>query len=368
MMNKIFQYADITFESVRPAEIMEFDIGDTEIQYDYFDSIISRNDNCSSRIYLIKKQTEIVGYVAVYCMDFLNRTACIYGKVRSTRDYGDLIKALLALLEYAFVDLRLKKLNVIYRQDNYFFDDVCKHLGFVREGLLRGQLACNEKHADINIYGLLDYEYLRFANGAYKRMFAWDYNYTPNQVAMLDLTSHFNRRLFTNSLDNPNHALMNDWYREYVMNYSIRDDHCLAYKNIKFPVNIFDFEREFDCFSCESQKIDVPIGNYTDLLLVTTAQFGNKQTHITAIYADGTSEEYEFCVGDWCEKNVRNEYVIHYAAACRELSLNVSIIKCNALIYLQRIRINSCKQLKSLIFPMSNNEIFIFAGALCEDA
>lgn len=363
MKNNILQYADITLESIEPNQIIEFDAGDTVIQSDYYDGAISGGDRLVE-IFRIKNQTESIGYASLYHLDFVNRTANIYGRISRNQYYGDFIKALLALLEYAFANLHLKKLNFVYRQDNYFFDDVCKHLNFVREGLLRGQLGSNEKSVDVNVYGMLDYEYQRLSTSAYKRMFAWDYSFDPTDIMYLDLSNQFNRRLFTNSIDNPNHAWINDWLGEYVMNRSIPEDKCLSYRNVKFEVSIFDLESEFDCFSCSNQEVIVPDGNYSDLLLVTTAQFGCKQTFITAEYTDGSVEECVFTVGDWCDKIVRNEHIIHYVAACKNLGRKSNMIKCDAFIYLQRVRMNPNKMLKKLIFP-NNHDIFIFAGALC---
>lgn len=362
MDGSVLRYADITLEPVDLRDMVEFDTGYTEIQYDYFDSIVSRDGNCLVEAYRIGNQTGTVGYAVLYHMDATNGTADIYGKISGKQYYGDFIKAFLALLGHAFTERNLKKLSLIYRQDNYFFDDVCKHLCFIREGLLRGQLDCGGRRFDINVYGMLDYEYRRLAAGLYMKMFAWDYSFYPKNVVQLDLAGHFNRRLFTNSLDNPNNARINDWLREYVMNRTVPEEHCLVYKDVKFPVRIFDPGFKFDCFLCGKQEISVPEGRYTDLLLVATAQFGNRQTYITAVYEDGTREECEFSVGDWCERITRNEHIIHYAAACRNLGWNSNMVKCDAFVYLQRVNIDSNKRLKKLIFPMEENEIFIFAG------
>ena len=53
-------------------------------------------------------------------------------------------------------------------------------------------------------------------------------------------------------------------------------------------------------------------------------------------------------------------------AGCRELGWKSNMVKCDAHLYLQRVHIDPDRQLKKLIFPMENNEIFVFAGALCE--
>lgn len=362
----MLRYADITLEPAGLGEMVGFGTGDAEIQYDCFDSVAPRDGDSLAEAYRIGDQTGTVGYVALYQIDAANGTADIYGKISEKRHYGNLIKAFLALLGHAFTERSLKKVGLLYRQENHIFDDVCKHLRFIREGLLRGQLDCGGRRSDVNAYGMLDHEYRRLAVGPYKRMFAWDYSFQPENVVQLDLTNYFNRRLFTNSLDNPNNARINDWLREYVMNRTVPEEHCLAYKDVKFPVRIFDPGFEFDCFLCGKQEISVPEGRYTDLLLVATAQFGNKQTYITAVYEDGTRKECEFSVGDWCERIARDEHIIHYAAACRNLGWNSNMVKCDAFVYLQRVYIDSSKRLKKLIFPMESDEIFIFAGILCE--
>lgn len=367
MDDRTLRYANITLESAGLNGMLEFDTGDTEIRYDYFDSIVSNGGNRPAEVYKIKNQLDVIGYIALYYIDTANQTADIYGKINGKRYYGDFIKAFTALIEYAFRGLKLKRLSLVYRQDNYFIDDVCRHLGFIREGLLRGRLNCEGRPIDVNTYGMLSHEYRRLANGPYRRMFAWDYSFNPENVVHLGLEEHFNRRLFTNSIDNPNCARINDWLSEYVMNRAVPEEQCLTYKGIKFPVRIFDMDFEFDCFLCGRQEISVLEGRYTDLLLVATAQFGDKQTYITAVYGDGTREECPFHVGDWCNKIARDEHVIHHAAACRELGWGSNIVKCDAHLYLQRVHIDSDKQLKKLIFPMENNKIFIFAGALCEE-
>ena len=365
MDERTLRYADITLEPACLGGMLGFGTGDTGIRYDCFDSIAPREGDGLAEAYRIRSQREAIGYMALYHMEADRHTALIYGKISGKQYYGDFVKSFLALMGHAFTGLGLRKLVLAYRRDSYLFDDVCRHLGFIREGLLRGQLDCGGELLDVNVYGMLRHEYQRLAAGTYRRMFAWDYGFEPEGVALLDLTGHFNRRLFTNSLDNPNHARINDWLREYVMNRTVPEEHFLEYKGIRFPVRIFDIDSEYDCLLCGRQEISVPEGRYTDLLLVATAQFGDRQAYITAAYGDGTREECAFHVGDWCSSIVRDGHAIHHAAACRELGWKSSMVKCDAHLYLQRVRLNPEKWLEKLIFPMEDNEIFVFAGALC---
>lgn len=361
----ILKYADITLRKVVPNEAIKLDRNsDTEIKFDYYDSSVTNSCNDSLLIYSIYYQENCVGMISLYQIDNVNRIANIYGYVYNKRHYFELIKALLLFLKYSFTELSMNKLYFLYREDNHFFDEVCSTLGFVREGLLRGQLTCGKTSIDVNLLGMLDYEYRRLSKSEYKRMFSWDYSFDPHDVEQLNFTYHFNRRLFTNSIDNPNHAWINDWLGEYVLNQEIPDDRCLHYKGIRFQVNIFNYDYDFDCFSCNNQKINVACANYSDLLLITTAQFGYKQEFIIAEYEDETREECEFTISDWCDKTIRDEHVIYSAAACRCLGPGANMIKCHAFVYLQRVKLDSSKILRRIIFP-DNHDIFIFAGALC---
>lgn len=103
----------------------------------------------------------------------------------------------MAMTGHAFTGVGLKKLGLAYRRDNYLFDDLCRHLHFIREGLLRGQLDYEGKPVDVNVYGMLGAEYRRLAAGPYRRMFAWDYGFDPEaeDIVQLDLAGHFNRCL-----------------------------------------------------------------------------------------------------------------------------------------------------------------------------
>lgn len=71
-------------------------------------------------------------------------------------------------------------------------------------------------------------------------MFTWDYEYDLKDYIHINIEDMFNCRSFTNSLDNPNHALMNDNLHEFAMNRYINPDKCLEYKGVTFSVRIFD--------------------------------------------------------------------------------------------------------------------------------
>ena len=373
-MEKTLCYADILLKPIPPQEALSIPAGDACLPIDRFDRVLSLGkDLLLYGIFKASEKAGLLGVVSLYDLSEDGRTASIYGKIGRLSDYGTLIKGFLALFSYAFSTLGLKKLTLVCREDNDLLGDVCLSLGLVSEGLLRGQFfpnpekdpfASGDEAISLKVYGLLDYEYRRLAAAEYRKLFAWDYGFDPQNALPLDWSPLFNRRIFTDSLSNPNGARINDWLSEFAMNRERPESGLLTYKAVGFPVKIFDPDAIYDCLSCEKQEISLPAGRYSDLLLVATAQFGGKELLLTAVYDDGSREECGFYVGDWCDRLVRTGYVLHTAAACRYLGANSNLIKGDAFLYLVRVKTDPCRRLFRLILP-DNPDVFLFAGALC---
>lgn len=169
-----------------------------------------------------------------------------------------------------------------------------------------------------------------------------------------------NCRCFTNSLDNPNQALLNDNFMEFCLNREENIGTCLKYKNAIFPVNVFDMRYKYDVFKCYGQIVTVTEVIYEDLLTVATAQFGYQQSYIDLLYSDGSTKTVKFNISDWCENILRDEYVIHYARGCRSLGNNANIIKCDCFLYLKKVPLSAGKKLRAVKFP-DNKNIVVFA-------
>lgn len=355
-------YNDIIVEPSNNNSVCNVNIEDSGIIFDFFDTIVESHllKENSLQLFAIRYKQSFIGYVALYNIDKYNKSADIYGVISAKRYFGHLIKAFLSLMEYSFNKLELEKLNFIYREDNYFFDDVCRFLEFIKEGIIRNRLLSNGKQINLNIFGLTAKEYNLFNRKHYKSMFTWDYNYSPENVIFPDISEHMDCRCFTNSLDNPNRALLNDNFMEFCLNREEDIGTCLKYKNAIFPINIFDMRYKYDAFKCQGQTVTVAEENYEDLLTVATAQFGYQESYIDLLYSDGTTETVRFNISDWCENILRDEYIIHYARGCRSLGNNANIIKCDCFIYLKRTPLCKEKKLRAVKFP-DNKNIVVFA-------
>ena len=335
----------------------------SEDRYDCFDYALDTDGLGDSALFLISFQDQSLGFVSLYRIDWIDMTCQFYGRIFEPSNYSEYIKSILAIFQYAFEKLNMRKVSLEYRSDNYFFEDVCKHLRLIYEGKLREKLNCQKYLKDVNIFSLLRTEYI--ANKPYYgKMFAWNSDFDVLDTQNIDISSFYNRKLFSNSIINPRGAYINDWLKEFVLNNEIRDNKELSYKHIKFSVSIFDDDAIYDCVSCEQQGIVVTPGRYTDLLVVATAQFGHKNTFVQMKYADGSCSESRFSISDWCEKIPNDEYIIYKALACRQFTREYSLIKCSAQVYLQRIRIDSRRVLNEIVLP-NDHDIFVFAMGLC---
>ncbi len=358
----ISKYSDIELRLCEYQDISNLDPIDTDIKYDWFDyHMISGN---SADIYKIIDKAIAVGYISIYNLDKQNKSACVYTKIAENKYFGDLLKATLSVMDYGFTALGLNKINLIYREDNYFFNDVCSSLKFVKEAILRNQFLAEEKFVNLISYGMVAHEYKRLSRSDLRRMFTWDYSYSTTDVVHVNIDNLLTHRTFTNSLDNPNNARVNESLREFTMNCEINSDNYLVYKDIRFPVKIFDTEQEYDAFACQNQEIEVPEGQYSDILLVATALYGCQEAYLNLTYTDGTHEEVKFTVSDWCQRIVRDEYVIHYASACKNIGWGANVVKSDSFVYLKRISIDGSKRLGSIEIS-GNGCIYVYAVALC---
>lgn len=357
----ISKYKDIVLEKSNYDNVKHINCNDTEIKYDWFDCYAQEGE--VAEIFKIMKNGSPVGYIAMYNIDDINRNISIYGKVAAKQYFGDFLKAVLSVMDYIFTGINFNRINFIYREDNYFFDDVCRFLYFVKEGMLRSCICGDDRYVNLNVYGILAYEYQQYFNNEYKRMFTWDYEYDPKDYIYINIEDKFNCRSFTNSLDNPNCALMNDSLHEFALNKYINPDNCLEYKDIKFPVKIFDMNSKYDSLICQGQVIDVPEDSYNDILFVATAQFGYKETYLSVEYSDGKVETVIFTLSDWCERVLRDEHIIHHAYGCRRLEWKSNIIKCDSFLFFKRVKLQNDTNIIRIKLPI-NEDILVYSIVL----
>lgn len=103
---------------------------------------------------------ELVGFVALKSIDALHRTANIgYFLSFGAQGGGLATKACRAMLDYAFGDLKLNRVDIYCAAGNVKSRAVAERLGFTHEGTLRDAQWLHEKFVDLAVYGLLASEW-----------------------------------------------------------------------------------------------------------------------------------------------------------------------------------------------------------------
>ncbi len=113
----------------------------------------------------------------------------------------------------------------------------------------------------------------------------------------------------------------------------------------------------------KAQKLLVPPGNYETLWLLGSSEQGNYSMPVTFEYADGTSEQVELGLSDWCQLPRYGEGVALEFEQRRGAGGAVERLKCR--IYLQRSSIDSTRELTAIVLP-DRETMHAFAITLAE--
>jgi ribosomal-protein-serine acetyltransferase len=126
----------------------------------HFESIIpvwlnqfAENSGCNVGI---RYKGVLVGSIGLHQIDWHNRTASIgYYLAKSAEGNGVMTRAVQALLNYAFFDLGLNRIEIRCGVNNKKSRAIPERLGFTREGLVRDGEQLYGKYHDLIVYGML---------------------------------------------------------------------------------------------------------------------------------------------------------------------------------------------------------------------
>jgi ribosomal-protein-serine acetyltransferase len=97
-----------------------------------------------------------VGIVGLYRIDWANRVGELgYWLGQAYQGHGIMTKCCRALIDYAFLDLELNRVEVWAAETNHRSRAVPERLGFVQEGVLRDGERLRDRYADCVVYGML---------------------------------------------------------------------------------------------------------------------------------------------------------------------------------------------------------------------
>lgn len=101
-------------------------------------------------------QGELVGAIGLHYIDWRNRHTSIgYYLAKNAEGHGIMTRSVQALLNYAFNDLSLNRVEIRCGEGNLKSRAIPERLGFTMEGKIRdGELLYNKFH-DLIVYGML---------------------------------------------------------------------------------------------------------------------------------------------------------------------------------------------------------------------
>ena len=115
-----------------------------------------------------KRTGSVIGRCGLFEFDELNAQAGVgYVLGRAHWGQGFMREALTALIDCAFLEMHLRRLEARVEAPNTASAALLERLGFTREGVLRERWITNEETVDAEVYGLLRHEWASAgANGS----------------------------------------------------------------------------------------------------------------------------------------------------------------------------------------------------------
>ena|SRR5215213_2549688 len=108
----------------------------------------------------IRQNEKLVGFIGLKSINARHRTANIgYFLSASAQGAGLVTKACRAMLDYAFGELKLNRVDIYCAAENAKSRAVAERLGFTHEGTLRDAQWLHEKFVDLAVYGMLAHEW-----------------------------------------------------------------------------------------------------------------------------------------------------------------------------------------------------------------
>jgi ribosomal-protein-serine acetyltransferase len=103
---------------------------------------------------------EVVGIVGLTSIELLNRSGVIgYWLAEDHQGKGLMTMACHALLDHAFGNLELNRVEILVATDNVKSRAIPERLGFRREGTLRQAEWMNDRYVDLDVYAMLREEW-----------------------------------------------------------------------------------------------------------------------------------------------------------------------------------------------------------------
>lgn len=121
-----------------------------------------KNDDTTMRYMIELENGATIGMIALRDIDWKNRHGSLSYKILASvedRIKGDTFDAVYAILNYAFNELNLHRVNAEILDYNTFSLKLAHKVGFVDEGIMRKKVFKNGSYHDVIVLGLLEEEW-----------------------------------------------------------------------------------------------------------------------------------------------------------------------------------------------------------------
>ena len=123
---------------------------------------VTDSKNTAEQVYVILYQKSIAGIIGFKEIDYVNRRAEVgYWLSGDLQGQGIMRRSCSALLQYAFGEMGLNRIQIKTGTGNHRSSNIPKKLGFTLEGVQRDGEYLNGRFHDLEVYSLLQREWLQ---------------------------------------------------------------------------------------------------------------------------------------------------------------------------------------------------------------
>jgi ribosomal-protein-serine acetyltransferase len=152
----IFDIADSNRQHLRKWLPWVDNMHDVDFIHSFVKGAIQRHEQGSERAFVIIKNDAIIGRIGVHKMDNPNKIGEIgYWIAENEQGKGIIKQSCKAMIEYAFTDLGLNRIEIKCGTGNIESQRIPEKLGFVQEGIIRQGEWLHGAFIDLKLYSLL---------------------------------------------------------------------------------------------------------------------------------------------------------------------------------------------------------------------
>ena len=102
-----------------------------------------------------KSDNEMIGAIGLYMNNMHHRAEITYDLGKPYWRQGIMKKAMQAVIDYAFREMKLLRIEAVTRNENTASIQLLKHLGFAHEGTLKNYRFYNDRAWDIEMFAIV---------------------------------------------------------------------------------------------------------------------------------------------------------------------------------------------------------------------